>query len=127
MRLMPSDMRQTPVSSWVVKQILQVKSCQFASIPVYSPKSGDDIHVAVDLVWKQVGDTVTVISANVHLKGELAKTALFAKDDDSDVRNMVYDKRRKTVFGVVSGDLCYYLGDNEIRTPVLSSFDLKTE
>jgi len=125
-RFISSKMKLTPKSALLTDSLF-ASECHYASIPVYTPISDDDIHLAVDVVWKWDEGHVKVLSAHVQLKGALAKSALFAKneDNDNDVSGIGYDDTQKVIFGNVLGNLYYYLGDKEVNVLVRKSFELK--
>lgn len=102
-------------------------NCKYATYTVYTPSNGDDIHVAVDVVWKQIGDEAKIVSYLVRLKGSLEKRAIFSKIFERDIMSFGYYKKKKLFEGSIMGNLYYFTGDKENKVFVNRHFELSAE
>lgn len=102
-------------------------SCHYARYVLYSPMSGDDIHVVLEIVFKRIGQDVIIISKNIQLTGALAKNALFSKVFDEAIIHFFYSKKKNMFGGNICGNLCYFSGDQEKKIYVGRVFTLKLQ
>lgn len=116
----------TPMNVLAPDEAIQ-ENCRYATYTVFSPSNGDDIHVAVDVVWKQVGDEVKIVSYQVRLKGSLEKRAIFSKIFERDIMYFGYYKKKKLFEGSIMGNLYYFTGDKENKVIVKRQFELSAE
>lgn len=105
--------------------LLLSDSCHYARYVLYSPMTGDDIHVELEVVFKRIGQDVKIISKNIQLTGALAKNALFSKVFDEAIIHFFYSKKRNVFGGDICGNLCYFSGDQEKKVYVGRVFTLK--
>lgn len=103
------------------------ENCKYATYTVYTPSNGDDIHVAVDVVWKQIGDEIKIVSSQIRLKGSLEKRAIFSKIFERGMMSFGYYKKKNQFQGTIMGNLYYFKGDQENKVFVNRHFELAVE
>lgn len=99
--------------------------CKFASFNIFTPANKDDIHIVVDVVWKEMDGKVEILNRSIRLIGSLAKKAIFAKELDDDFTHFTYNKRYMSFLGSIYGHLYYTSGNRKINILVHQQFMLE--
>lgn len=100
----PSYRLDYPMSS-------SVEGCQLCSYPVYSPVNGDDIHLVLDVVFKQgQNGEYKVLGQYLYLTGALSKNAIWASNTGTSiVSSDAWDEKGYGMFpGSISGYISYF-------------------
>ena len=125
------DSAHVKISNHVMEPIkytpmsLPETQCKFASFEIFTPANMDDIHIVVDIVWKETDGNVVILNRSLRLIGGLAKNAIFAKELDDDFALFTYNNRYNSFLGSIYGHLYYISGNRKNNILVHRQFMLE--